>query len=433
MSIYSDFFEYRDSDTRPPLDPVRSTLYVIDANVLLNLFKFTRSATAEILSAMKQMSSVLFVPHQVMNEFWSNVATVRRGDHHREAAGKMSSAHDEMERVIGTWLERTGLVSERDQVVQRSRNARDDLSRAVSRVIEIFEEVEADASDGQRTILPSLEKTLHGRVGDAPTPEQRRQWIAEFSTRVAARIPPGFRDAESKNGESAAGDYLIWRQILDRASAVSKERQRPVDVTFITNDLKDDWVREPRSSTAPLAHRHLIREFAEQTGNGVFRIGTFRALLEVANEHFGAAVSEESRAQAQAQSRLVEAEWPVEAVRDYLKWLLEREYTDQLLVLFAAVNALAQLEEGITIEHARTLTGRDKLTAFSPPYRTALRQAAVQEAGISEPAIALESDGVFRATGIDQEVIDRAIGDDEDLAECRDRAVAFVTGLGAKG
>lgn len=73
--------------------------------------------------------------------------------------------------------------------------------------------------------------------------------------------PPGFGDAKKadKNAEGAAGDYLVWEQVLVEAS------ERQVPVIFVTGDVKRDWWRyEGNNARGPRIE--LAREMMQRCG-----------------------------------------------------------------------------------------------------------------------------------------------------------------------
>lgn len=389
--IYTDFVEYRDSDLGEPDDPKAGTIYVVDTNVLLDLYKFTRSTADEVIAALQQMSHTLFVPHQVMAEFWGGVGDVRKGAHHREAAGKIRSSAEDSRHEVERWLKRTGLGPESargaDILVRQKA-----VAAAVEELVDAIESIQKEANDGQERIIPALEEAFEGRVGAAITVEQRKHRLAEFKARLESKLPPGFRDVEQRKGnaEKGMGDYLVWEECLEEGRRRSAEMGRAMDLTLITSDLKDDWTRGARDDGLPLAHRVLVREYAAASG-GIFRIRTFRSLLDIAGTYFGAQVSEESKAQVEYQSQQAKMLWTSDAARSYLNSLWNRDHHDQLRVLITAVAAEEKGQRPLSLDEAREVARREKMSAFSGPYRTALQALAVVEAGIEEPMIELST------------------------------------------
>lgn len=420
MSIYADFVEFREDDRREPTDPTGGTIYAVDTNVLLNLFKFTPATRNEVLGALSKMAPALFVPHQVVKEFWGALDEVTSGRHHQEAISNLTSYAAKSQEVAEKWRLGAGLTSDTDQGrFEDMEQLRDALAAAFDGLINAIEEMKAQAQEGQSDILVELERILDGRVGRAPEPSVRQKTIAEFESRVKEENLPGARDL-SKGVEKAASDFLIWRECVDAGKARKAESGRAVDLTLITNDLKDDWVRTRRSADTPLALRTLVREYADTAG-GVFRIRTFLSLLDIARTHFGAQVSDASLAQVEVQSR-AEGEWTDVAIAAYLRWLHENGYEDQLRVLLAAAILAAAGNESLSQVNARAVARRDRLGNFSTPYKTALRDPLVQDTGIVQPMLWFEwdnvryTDGRYELQGVDAELILSAAQDDQLLA-----------------
>lgn len=394
-SIYSDFVEYQNLDVVDAAEPVEGTIYAIDTNVLLNLYKYSRQTAEDVIGALTNMSSVLFVPHQTLQEFWSRLEEVRKGDHHREAAGKVESASSEVKRTVATWLTRTGLTSATDGVASTIESALDQLVNAAAQLQDTIDRTRQESEQGGSGIIKALEQILSGRVGLAPDSETRKRLLEDFRRRVADGIPPGTRDAELKNGKTdkAAGDFLIWQQCIDEARRRKESEGRTFDLTLITNDLKDDWIRG-RDASRPLAHRLLLREYADHVG-GVFRIATFGNLLDTAANHFGATVSEEARAQVEEVTRSTAIGWTTTSAAEYLNVLLTSNYDDQLDVLLASYCVARDEVPSLTVGEARQISGRDNMQSFSKPYRTVLTAesfVAVDEAETTLPMLSREFD-----------------------------------------
>lgn len=307
LTIYSEFLEYANLDDTEPYDAKSLTIYAIDTNVLVDLFKFTRQTAEELLDALETMSDVLFVPHQALAEFWPLVEDGLKGNHHREALGKLQSHGESISQEIDRWLKGTGLSPERasdhDEESQAEPadtlstilEARKAVSKAVQNLKEIIEEVQNESQDN-RWILERLENILKGRIGKGPSDEECKALQRAFEERVSMGIPPGILDAKHKNPTKAGGDFFIWRQCIEESKRRQAADGKHFDLTLVTSDLKEDWTR---SKDPVLARRTLVKEYAEEAG-GMFRIRTFQQLIQIAEEHFGANVTASSRAQLDA-------------------------------------------------------------------------------------------------------------------------------------
>jgi hypothetical protein len=79
-----------------------------------------------------------------------------------------------------------------------------------------------------------LTKLLENKVGSPYPAEQLSQLCKEGADRYSKQVPPGFLD-EKKEGDRKFGDFILWRQVLDKA----KEGKSPVII--VTDDAKEDW------------------------------------------------------------------------------------------------------------------------------------------------------------------------------------------------
>jgi PIN domain-containing protein len=116
-------------------------------------------------------------------------------------------------------------------------------------------------------VLALLEAVFEGRVGQPMNPADYATAVAEGKKRAAAGEPPGFADARKSElgSEGAAGDYLVWEQVLCEAA------QRKLDVVFVTGDVKRDWWRyEGSFPRGP--HIELARELTRRCGTQLYMI-----------------------------------------------------------------------------------------------------------------------------------------------------------------
>lgn len=400
-TIYTDFFEYEDADLKPPADPVRRTFYAVDTNILLNLYKYTRPTAEDLIRALRQMESVLFVPHQVLAEFWAQLETVRKGAHHREALGKIETAIDGLERDVNTWLRRTGLkdphesseqattedgpqsagqAERADREIEKARECAENLKSIIEGVLD-------DTTGDDQWILKQLEDILQDRIGGAPSVDERSRMLKEFEERQKNDIPPGTRDTEKRNGktEKSFGDYFIWKQCINEGTARSARAGQPFDLTLVTQDLKDDWTRSQNPQI--LARRELVREYHDATQGGIFRINTFTMFIETAVQHFDATITDESKAQVMALSRTEDAVWTTAGVVEYLNALKEN-HSDQWKVLLAAYALHNDNLPPISVDEAKRLVDRDHMASFSKPYKSILSRPELLElADIESPMI----------------------------------------------
>ncbi|MGO2718786.1 MAG: PIN-like domain-containing protein [Brachybacterium tyrofermentans] len=432
-TIFTDFVEYAEHDALPADDPVRGTLYALDANILLNLYKFTPDAARDVLKALREMREVLFIPHQALNEFWPLRAGVRSGPHHSEASGKVRAAKADILRIVRTWQKRTGLNAEGAR-----EGGAQDISDHLAAVSEVLEKIEStidavreESADNGEWLLDTIDEIFAGRIGPKPSDAERTDALREFDKRVERGTPPGLRDVEIRKGktEKASGDYFIWMQCVREAESISNSRGAPLDLTLVTEDHKDDWVRSGTDDHL-LAHRALVKEYYEATG-GTFRIMSFEELLDTASQFFGAQVSSESRAQVAAQKTYPAVAWTPDYAYDYLTELWNYGNLPQLKVLFVAWHLAQELGPPLLLTEAAALVDRVDLRGFGKAFSGAL--ARMDVAGVEDLEVMLKrvdglerSEAVYEIQGGAEHCLGEIIEEDSDFSQLLAEGVAGI-------
>jgi predicted nucleic acid-binding protein len=270
-------------------------LVVLDTNVLLNLYRSNERTRSDTLSVLEKLRDRLWVPHQVLAEFWRNRDLPSVRGHHLTKAREVSSALDKVSRSVNDaldrWLKEVHLNSD-DGVTQRISVARDSLTETLSSLKGfIKEQAEKDALEGTTAthtdpVLRSLEGLLDGRFGEPFSEDDLSNMVKKAQERAEKRIPPGYMD-HSKPPEQAAGDYLLWEQILGEA-----ERRR-CDVLLVTGDVKEDWWISGDGQMPARPRNELVIELRKRGGGALFML-TPSQLLSRAEEIFDLRVDERS-------------------------------------------------------------------------------------------------------------------------------------------
>src|SRR6188472_3711383 len=84
--LYDGFEGFRNPEPTDRETAVKEWLVVLDTNVLLSLYNFQGSTLDAFIDVFAAIGDRLFVPHQVMDEFWRNRRTVLKQNQgrHRE-------------------------------------------------------------------------------------------------------------------------------------------------------------------------------------------------------------------------------------------------------------------------------------------------------------------------------------------------------------
>lgn len=372
--LYSGFEGYRTPTDIDRIRAVEGSMVVLDTNVLLSLYGVQGTSLDDRIRVYEALGDRLFVPHQVMDEFWRNrrVALAENQGKHRERE-KIQESFNEIRSIFEKWYSRVidyGSKPPADRIKE--------LDEAVEAVLGYIDEstgsqVQAspDAPTQKDPVLQKLEGLLAGRVGTPPTADERKALLREAGDRVKAKIPPGFMDAE-KNPERAAGDFLVWHQTMTEA------KKRQVDVLLITQDEKEDWWAD-RGKETMRARPELVEELSSFAGQRLLMMRPV-ALLSFAS-HLGVEVSQQALDEAQSDA---EPDWSVGLAVAYLIALGHRNPPYLHMIQEAALDA----ESSISRAKVADLIGRsenDSMKGLTRPFSTVLRDVGLSRGLVTLP------------------------------------------------
>jgi DNA-binding transcriptional MerR regulator len=251
--------------------------FVFDANILLDLYRRSRSFKEDFFNALEVLEGRIWLPHQVAEEFMRN----RSGP----IASQLQALSTAKERVHAWWedlkepnqlrddlksigsrkgpVEREidNLLDEQDDFREAAKTFRDQVLNSLDELREDLLPPSPRASRTEDDTFRKLEKMFDGKIGEPYDEERLEEIYAEGEERYADEIPPGFGDAEEKDDASRKyGDLVIWKQVLDYASSHKK------DIVFVTQDTeKKDWWEEKSGLTVG-PRPHLRKEFRKEVG-----------------------------------------------------------------------------------------------------------------------------------------------------------------------
>jgi hypothetical protein len=327
-----------------------SGLIVLDANALLNLYRYHTDTRVVLIQILTRLKDLLWVPHQAMLEFFDNRLSVMasRSGEVDQAINTLQKNRVQLETGIRTWANRIRLPEdEAEGLIGSIRSLVDEVAVKIRRQSSdsTFEHAEDTAKD---PVIASLVAILDKSVGSPLSEGELREAKKEAAQRIINKRPPGWRDANKR--DNPEGDYIIWYQALQEA------KRRGVDVLLVTGDVKDDWWRIERGETkGPLAD--LAYEMRTVADVRLFMLRP-ESLLVHAGKVLGISVSSESVQDAERVTA-GEAVWPPETAESRVRQGVER-----------LVRAMQQLDQWHT--------GTDTYTILREPV-TNLEAAAGRE------------------------------------------------------
>jgi len=270
-----------------------TSLFVFDANILLNLYRYSDTTRNEFLRILQKIKNRVWLPHRAAEEFLNNRLSV---------IDQQEKSYDDTTKLI------TSLKSD----LENARQHPFVCSTTMEKVSEVFDILckELDKNKSIHTarisndeIKETIAYIFENRVGPPYKKEKLQEIMIEGEERYKQKIPPGFKDS-AKSGDSEVfiekrrkyGDLIVWSQVIDKAIESSK------GVVLVTDDKKEDWWEKFKGKTIG-PRPELVKEFKERADNTFYMYQADR-FLELARENLDEQVSEEVVAEIREVKRL---------------------------------------------------------------------------------------------------------------------------------
>ena len=236
--------------------------YVLDANALLNIYRYSDNTRKDMLQVVDSIKERLFMPYQVGYEFHFNRTNVIEG---------LKKSYEDLNNDISEVLEK----SFKSRLDKYKRHPSLDIKKLIDRTESFKKELLRELSNQKSKhpnfenvdfILEEITRIYENRVAQKMTREELREIYNEGRDRYENKIPPGYKDLDNKKNKGDSfiyGDLIIWKEII----RFSKTKN--VDILFITDDRKEDWW-SIESGKRIRPREELIKEFYDLTGNRIF-------------------------------------------------------------------------------------------------------------------------------------------------------------------
>ncbi|ADE84695.1 PIN-like domain-containing protein [Rhodobacter capsulatus] len=252
----------------------------VDANVLLDLYRYNKATREALLGAIESFKGRLWISFQTSNEFVKNRRKVIL-----DAASEFEKSEKHFEEIMKS---SQGQISAIRGIRAVPKSVSEELEGSLKQAIETArasiatEKSTTPEYESNDEVVARLEAALAGNIGSKPG--NLADLIKEAERRKKEKIPPGYMD-DGKEGNGFAGDYLMWRQILD----YGKQSKRPL--ILVTSEQKEDWW-EKKSGKTLNARLELLQEAHEETGSIILIYQTER-FLQIHQERAGEKANED--------------------------------------------------------------------------------------------------------------------------------------------
>ncbi|NJM11836.1 MAG: DUF4935 domain-containing protein [Synechococcaceae cyanobacterium SM1_2_3] len=208
----------------------KDCLFVLDANVLLNLYRYPKGATKDLIKVLKRISDRLWVPHQVALEYQENRLKV---------IAEQMKRFDDVRKILAE--SSNSLRNKFGELQLKKRHSSIDPEAFLMKIeseyseftanLTLLEKEQQDVSS-EDTLRNELDELLNGKTG-MPFPSTKLEELyKEGKIRYEQKCPPGYEDIgkgkpSDKEGlcyfynglsiKREYGDLILWYQIIDEA------------------------------------------------------------------------------------------------------------------------------------------------------------------------------------------------------------------------
>ncbi|MEW6358760.1 MAG: PIN-like domain-containing protein [Planctomycetota bacterium] len=217
-----------------------SCIFALDANVLLNLYRYSPTTRKEFLSIFGGISDRVWIPHQAALEYQENRLPVIRqqADAYDQMKKQLVKNEDDLKKLLKSSLQPG---RHPDVAVEPVLKAVRDVFGRLEEQLEKNKKEQLDLLDSD-DIRQAIDRLVEGRVGPAYSPERMGEIAKEGKIRYDRGIPPGYLDTE-KGGVEQYGDLVMWFQLLDKARESNKS------IILVNDEKKEDWWQVVKDQT----------------------------------------------------------------------------------------------------------------------------------------------------------------------------------------
>ncbi|AHB14245.1 PIN-like domain-containing protein [Dehalococcoides mccartyi] len=296
-----DFIGYYQPSKDDFADLWKNGTIIIDANVLLNLYRYPASARDDMLRVFEKFKGKLWLPHQAMLEYQENRLGVI-ADQRVKFRGVKKLIYDTQDNFRNKLEEL--------QLRKRSNIDPDKYLKSLNDIYKQFEveldnlfNGQMDVSDEDEIRIQIME-LLGENIGECPFDQKWLDDICkEGEQRYLQRIPPGYKDNEKSQGgepchhcgglsfERKYGDLIMWFEIIEYAKQNSLDK-----IIFLTDDNKGDWFwnvdSDGKKTIGPKPF--LVNEIHRKSNVKLFYMYTTEQFIKYAKEKLQFQVKPES-------------------------------------------------------------------------------------------------------------------------------------------
>lgn len=222
--------------------------FVFDANVLLNIYRFSPETRNEFLEILNNIKSRIWIPYQAAYEYHNNRLTVIRQQEkaYDELMNSLSGYSDDIFEILKKIRSHLKSYKKHPFIDGDKYSKKFETISVIVELDEIIDDLKINMKNhpsytfNQDELMEKLTILLDGKVGPKCSSNELEEIYRKGKIRYSKEIPPGFgdkkKDKKDKSNLKKYGDLIIWFQIIKKAEELKKP------IIFVTDDkTKDDW------------------------------------------------------------------------------------------------------------------------------------------------------------------------------------------------
>lgn len=289
------------------VDLWQNCVFVLDTNVLLNLYRYPLDARNDLIGVLKRVKSRVWIPHQVALEYEENRLTVisEQMKRYRDVKEILDSMQNQLRgQLEALQLKKRHSTIDPDNLLQKISSSMEEFVGE----LEKLETAQLNVTDHD-TIRDEINDIIGDRIGEPPQSQTYLENLyRDGKTRYELQRPPGYKDIiKSSKDEPAAyfygdlvlyrqyGDLILWFQLIDEAN----NNDRFKKIIFITDDNKEDWwLQVDSAGKKTIGPRpELVQEIKAKAEVTLFYMYNSERFMQYAKEYLSAQIKEESISQ----------------------------------------------------------------------------------------------------------------------------------------
>jgi len=270
------------------------TLFVLDTNVLLNLYGYAEQTRDDFFALLESLGDKLWIPYHVGLEYQRRRLEVIRDE--KAIFNKINDNLEKIEKVFKGDFEQLALKRRFPKLHENTEKLHKDISKSVSsykKSVSYWDDKQPCVRSHD-SIREKLNELTEGKVGEPP---QDQEWLNglynEGKERYENKIPPGYKDFNKSKSETNTfsynglkydrqyGDLILWKQLIGKAKEDGIK-----NVIFVTDDSKEDWwyILESRGKKQIGPHANLQSEIYREANLDLFHMYNTSSFLESGKE-----------------------------------------------------------------------------------------------------------------------------------------------------